>query len=118
VLYARCAFCGAIVPLYCSGRFMPHMPVPVVATPMGATCSTCGVLPPVFTCGFCWGQQLLYLPGASAAPQMGQNYAAVVQAQPGASDSALKGLFKEFGKGVGGELVKGLTQAMSGQQQY
>jgi hypothetical protein len=48
----------------------------------------------------------------------GQNYAAVVQAQPGASDSALKSMFKEIGKGFGGELAKRLTQAMSGQQQY
>lgn len=120
VLYARCGFCGAIVPLWCSGRFMPHVPVPVAATPMGACCSVCGVLPPVFTCGFCWGQQLLVLSGAqlpaSPVPGANQKFAPVIQAQPGASENALQTGFEQFVKSVAGELGKGVGQAIFGQQ--
>lgn len=116
MLYARCAFCGAIVPLWCSGQFMAHAPVPVAATPMGAACSMCGVLPPIFTCGFCWNRQFLLLPGAPppapAYPGATQSMAAVVQAPQNASDSVLRDAFTEFA----GELGKGAAQALFGQQ--
>jgi len=121
MLYARCAFCGAIVPLWCSGRFMPHVPVPVAATQMGAFCSACGVLPPMFTCGFCWSQQLLVLPGAQPpAPAFAgaqQAYAPVVHAQQGASDVSLKKLFGKFAESFVSEAGKGAANAMFGQQQ-
>lgn len=120
MLYARCGFCGAIVPLWCSGRFMPHMPVAVAATPMGAGCSMCGVLPPFFTCGYCWGQQLLVLPGATApvsrVPGTSQNFAPVVQAQPGSSDRTLKRAFDEFTTRFAGKLGEGAAQAVFGGQ--
>lgn len=118
MLYARCAYCGGIQPLWCSGLFMPHMPVPVAATPMGAACSACGVLPPVFTCGFCWGRQLLYLQGAPppapALPGANQAFAPVIHAPQGASEGTLKNGFNELMRGVGGELGKGLVQAVTG----
>jgi hypothetical protein len=116
VLYARCAFCGAIVPLWCSGQFMPHMPSPVAASPMGAYCSMCGVLSPVFTCGFCWGRQLLALPGAPtpapAVPGTSPQHAQVVHAKSGASDKVLNKLFE-----VGGEIGKEAVRAYFGQRQ-
>ena len=119
MLYARCAFCGAIVPLWCSGRFMPHMPAAVAATPMGACCSMCGVLPPFFMCGFCGGQQLLLLPGAQPPapvfPGAPRAFAPVVRAEQGASDSSLKTLFMEFGKGFAGEFGKSVGHAAGSQ---
>ena len=65
MLYARCAFCGYIAPLSCSGTFMPHPTTPVEATAMGATCPVCGPLPPVFTCPFFRHPVPLLLPGIS-----------------------------------------------------
>jgi hypothetical protein len=121
MLYARCAFCGAIVPLWCSGRFMPHVPTPVNATQMGATCGYCGVLPPVFTCGFCWGQQLLVLPGMqppAAMPGAQQTYAPVVHAQQGASEGSLKKMFGALGEGFMNQAGKNMANAMFGQQQF
>ncbi len=109
MLYAGCGFCGAIVPLWCSGQFMPHVPVAVAATPMGPTCSVCGILPPIFTCGFCWNRQFLVLPGAPAtAPLAGssQNWAPVVQAQPGASQHVVMELLKEAAGGFGKEAAE------------
>ena len=120
MLYARCGFCGGIVPLWCSGQFMPHMPVPVSASPMGATCSVCGVLPPIFTCGFCWNRQFLILPGAPVPdPSLTgttQGVASVVQAQPGASEGTLKGLFKDIVTSASVEIAKRAAQAVFGQQ--
>jgi hypothetical protein len=92
LLYAGCGNCGAVVPLWCSGQFMPHMPMPVVATPMGAACQMCGVLPQIFTCGNCWTRQFLVLPGAPAPAQ--QNLAPVVQAQPNAAPGKVMDLLK------------------------
>jgi hypothetical protein len=98
---------------------MPHMPVPVAATPMGPCCSACGVLPPVFTCGFCWGQQLLVLPGMAppaAMPGTQQAYAPVIHAQQNASDSTLKSGFSKLGESFGSELGKAAAQAIFGRQ--
>jgi hypothetical protein len=122
MLYARCAFCGAIVPLWCSGTFMPHMPMPVAATPAGPVCQACGVLPPVFTCGFCFGRQLLVLPGAQppapAFPGAQQTYAPVIQAQQGASESTLKKSFAKFAEGFMNQAGQSAANMMFGQQQY
>jgi hypothetical protein len=101
---------------------MPHVPVPVAATQTGAFCSACGVLPPMFTCGFCWSQQLLVLPGAQppapAFPGAQQAYAPVVQAQQGASDTSVKKLFGKLAEGFISEAGKSAANAMFGQQQY
>jgi hypothetical protein len=78
---------------------MPHMPVPVVATPMGAACQMCGVLPQIFTCGFCWTRQFLVLPGAPVPAQ--QNLAPVVQAQQDAPPGAVMQLLKQAAGGFG-----------------
>jgi hypothetical protein len=121
VLYARCGFCAGVAPLWCSGRFMPHVPVYVEATPMGAACSVCGVLPPAFGCMFCGTQQFLLLAGAPnpglALPGRSQNYAAVIQAPPNASESVLSKGFSKFMSNVGSEFGKGVVQAMFGPQQ-
>jgi len=105
VLYASCAACRGIQPLYCSGNFMPHMPMEVVPTPMGAACPNCGVIPQVFMCGFCGTPQYLLLPGVStptpAFAGSSQSYAAVVQAPAGASKSVVLDLVKEFVGGAG-----------------
>jgi hypothetical protein len=114
MLYARCFSCRMVVPLWCSGRFMPHMPQPVAATPMGACCPACGVLPPVFVCGFCWAQQILVLPGtqpfASPVPGQSQPMAYTVTAPPNAPE---KKLLAEFAKSLGEGLVKGIAQVVS-----
>jgi hypothetical protein len=81
----------------------------------------CGVLPPVFVCGFCGGQQLLVLPGAAppapAMPGANQAYAPVVQAQPNAPEHTLKGPLEKFAESFGTALGKGAVQAVFGQQQ-
>ena len=114
MLYARCAYCGYIVPLSCSGTFMPHMPVAVEITANGATCPMCGPLPPVFTCPF-MHTQYLYLPGVSAMPQQGYTYAAVVQAQPGASKEQLNSGFGKAMGELGAGIGKGAVEALFGQ---
>jgi hypothetical protein len=95
---------------------MPHMPVAVAATQMGACCQVCGVLPPVFTCGFCWGRQMLALPGAAAAPAQApggpQAFAPVVQAPKDASGNVLEQLLKEAGKTFVNTLARDAAQAI------
>jgi|1186.fasta_scaffold79004_2 hypothetical protein len=114
MLYARCAYCGYIVPLSCSGTFMPHMTVAVEITGNGATCPMCGPLPLIFTCPF-MHTQYLYLPGVSAMPQQGYTYAAVVQAQPGASKETLDSGFGQVLEKVGAGIGKGAVEAFFGQ---
>jgi hypothetical protein len=119
VLYARCGNCAQIVPLWCTGQFMPHMPVAPVTTAHGAYCSMCGLLPPIFTCGFCWCRQYLVVQGAqnAAAPAIGpgQQTASAIQAPAGASPGMLKSSFAEFLKsfagGAGTELSNYLGRA-------
>ena len=137
LLYAGCSRCGAVVPLWCAGQFMPHQPYPVAGTPMGPACGFCGPLRPVFTCTICWTPQMLYLPGSNfmqmsgfggggwgagpgAAPN--QLVAPVVQAQPGAAPNQLGDLFKsaatqfvkEFTGGFGKQFGQDAASAMSG----
>ena len=114
MLYARCAYCGYTDALTCSGRFMPHMPTYVSLTAMGPTCPACGPLPAMFMCPY-GHAQYLYVPGTSPAPQAGYAYAAVVQAQPGASEQTLSKAFGEFFGNVGTEIGKGAAEAMFGQ---
>ena len=116
MLYARCAFCGSVIPLMCSGSFMPHPPVYVAASPMGAFCSMCGVLPPYFMCMTCGTQQYLVLPGTRppAMPAgMSQNLAAVVQASPGQSQGSISDVLGKIAAGLG----KGAMEGFMGAQQ-
>ena len=64
MLHAGCGNCGAVVPLYCTGQFMPHLPLYAEAGPMGIFCRCCGPKQPIFTCTMCGMTQVLYLPGA------------------------------------------------------
>ena len=63
VLYVGCGNCRATIPLVCTGQFMPHIPLPIAASQAGVSCGFCGLLAPVFTCGYCWTSQALYVPG-------------------------------------------------------
>jgi hypothetical protein len=80
---------------------------------MGACCPACGVLPPVFVCGFCWAQQILVLPGtqpfASPVPGQGQQMAYTVTAPQNASEKKVLAAFKGLGEG----LVQGIAQVVS-----
>jgi hypothetical protein len=120
MLYARCGMCGGIAPLWCSGQFMPHVPAYVAATPTGAYCSVCGPMPSIFTCMACGTRQFLVLPGAPvpapAFPGASQNFAAVVQAEPGASTSTLNNAFGKFLSSAGAAVGEQAAQAMFGQQ--
>lgn len=85
MLYAGCSVCRGVTPLWCSGQFMPHVPVPAILTPMGFGCQVCGTVPPIFICTFCWTRQQLYFPGSAPtapAPGATQYMAPVVQANP------------------------------------
>ena len=122
MLYARCGFCGTIVPLWCAGQFMGHRPVLVVGTPNGAYCSACGILPPIFMCMHCGCRQYLMVQGApfpaAASIGPGQVVAAAVQASPQASEGTLKSGFKamaqEAGRTFGQEGVQMLFRWFSG----
>ena len=84
----------------------------------GAYCSMCGVLPPIFTCGYCWCRQVLMVQGASPPATQafgpGQGIAAVVQAPAGATPATAKVALAEFLKNFAGELGKGMGQSVSG----
>lgn len=127
MLYVGCGNCRAIEPLLCAGRFMPHMPMYVDAGPTGASCPYCGPLAPVFTCMQCGVMQMLYVAGASFAPQMmpsggPSTIAPAVQAPTGASGGQLTSLLtsaatefvKQFagsaGKEFGGQFGQGASQ--------
>lgn len=114
MLYVGCSNCRAIVPLWCSGQFPPHAPLPVMAIPQGVYCGMCGPLPPVFTCTVCWMRQMLYLPGSALSPSSqypgsNLNVAPVVQAQSGASQDFVLDLLKQalsgFAKQAGNEIA-------------
>jgi len=117
MLYVGCGFCRAIVPLWCAGQFMPHMPILVVSAPMGIYCSICGLLSPFFTCTFCWTKQMLFLPGAAfplpgVFPGSTVNIAPVVQAQPGTPNNVISGLFKELATGFTSQVGKEAASAL------
>lgn len=109
MLYAGCSACRAIVPLVCTGQFMPHLPVPVGRNQTGFVCNMCGFVPPVLTCPNCWTQQVLFLPGAMPAPAAtpaggAQAVAPVVQAAPNAERSELSDAFGAFADSFAKEL--------------
>jgi hypothetical protein len=126
MLYAGCSSCRTIVPLWCAGQFMPHMPVLVAGTAMGPYCNFCGPLPPIFTCTVCWTRQALYLPGMAFTPPrwvpgLTQYVAPVVQAPQGLGQNQLTDLFrnsamqflKEFAGGFGGQLGQDAGSAVA-----
>jgi hypothetical protein len=103
MLYVGCGNCRAVVPLFCGGRFMPHMPVYVDAGPMGIYCRLCGQLPPIFTCMQCGVTQLTYVSGAALPRQLmlpgaPSTVAPVVRVDPAASGSEIKNLLLSAGK--------------------
>ena len=103
MLYVGCGNCRAVVPLFCAGRFMPHMPVYVEAGPMGIYCMCCGPMPPIFTCMQCRVTQLAYVSGTTLPTQMmlpggPSTVAPVVRADAGASGNELKSLLMSAGK--------------------
>jgi hypothetical protein len=84
--------------------------------PQGAYCSVCGILPPIFTCGFCWCRQYLLVQGAQAPPMnamgSGQSVAAAIQAPAGAPPNRIKDAFGEFLKGFAGEAGQYAARAL------
>jgi hypothetical protein len=125
MLYAGCARCQSVTTLMCGGQFMPHVPVPVEASPMGPACGWCGPLPPIFTCMVCGTTQGLYIPGMTVPPAQGAGVAPLVapvaQAPPGASANQVHGGIKDagrefvtsFSKGLGEEAAKVVGAWMS-----
>lgn len=102
MLHVGCGNCRAVVPLFCAGSFMPHMPTFVFAGPMGPQCPYCGPKPPIFTCMHCGMTQMIYIQGSPylpppAAPGMPRMIAPAVNAQPGASASSLNGMLTSAG---------------------
>ena len=103
MLYVGCGNCRSVVPLFCAGRFMPHVPLYLEGGPMGIFCGMCGPLPPIFTCMLCGVTQLTYLSGAALPRQLmlpgaPSTVAPVVHAEPGASGSEIKNLLLSAGK--------------------
>jgi hypothetical protein len=100
MLFAGCSSCRSVVPLWCAGQFMPHMPTPVEPSPAGPYCRWCGQMPPIFMCMVCGTRQGLYVPGMAAppAPSMGAAplVAPAVQAPQGASEGQVRGLIMTF----------------------
>ena len=100
---------------------MPHVPVPVEASPMGPACGWCGPLPPIFTCMMCGTTQGLYLPGMSVPPAQGAGVAPLVapvaQAPQNAAPGQLQGGFEhaanEFASSFGNQLGENLANSMS-----
>jgi hypothetical protein len=77
----------------------------------------CGVLPAMFTCGYCGAWQPMYVQGSPPPRQglgSGQQIAAAVQVPAGSSGKA-KELIMAFLKGAAGEAGKGFGQAVGGQ---
>ena len=126
MLYAGCSNCRSIVPLWCAGRFMPHMPAMVEPSPMGPYCAVDGPLPPIFTCMMCGMTQGLYVQGMSAPPSMPMGaqslVALAVQAPPNAPQGQVKGLVaqcasefvKQFVGGVGSRFGQAAGSGMAG----
>jgi len=67
MLYVGCGNCRSVVPLFCAGRFMPHVPLYLEGGPMGIFCGMCGPLPPIFTCMLCGVTQLPFWRSPSTA---------------------------------------------------
>jgi len=108
VLFAGCSNCRSIVPLFCAGKFMPHVPVPVEPSPMGPCCGFCGPMPPVFMCTICGTVQGLYMQGMSTQamqqPGVGPLVAPVVQSHGSPSQSEFRHFVHELVGGLGSSL--------------
>ncbi len=112
MLYVGCGNCRATIPLVCTGQFMPHIPLPIAASQAGVSCGFCGLLAPVFTCGYCWTSQALYVPGTNAAPTPGfgaSRYVAPAVDAPGNAIQAelsdrFANVMEEFAGGVANSL--------------
>lgn len=116
MLYAGCCNCRQIVPLFCSGTFLPHFPMAVAATTFGPECGLCGPLTPVFTCSSCWVTQGLYLPGMTApqrVPGAGPFVAPVVHAHQGANSHDLGGQLTDVAREFASEFGQQLGQDVS-----
>lgn len=66
MLFVGCSNCQQIVQLYCTGQFMPHVPIPAVNYGGLPACQYCGQMQPIFTCSICWTRQMLMLVGPQA----------------------------------------------------
>ena len=111
MLFAGCSNCQSIVPLWCAGQFMPHMPMPAEASPMGPYCGFCGPVPPIFTCMTCGARQWLFMPGARVPPPqvMGAgppSIAPVVQASEHTNEHDLKSMCGKILSDFLGEAAK------------
>jgi hypothetical protein len=120
MLHAGCGNCGAVVPLFCAGQFMPHVPLYAEAGPMGIFCRCCGPKQPVFTCTLCGMTQMLYLPGAGFAPQMmgpgaPRMVAPVVNAHSGAGGNEIKNLLMSAGKSFFSEFASHMGSQLGDQ---
>lgn len=118
MLHVGCSYCRSIVPLWCAGQFLPHVPLPAAANLHGVYCNLCGPMFPIFTCTFCWARQTLFLPGVTSVPSnqyLGStaNIAPVVQAPSGASPSLLTDLFKQAASGFASQMGKEAYRALS-----
>lgn len=118
MLHAGCSFCGAITPLWCSGQFMPHAPIPAAYISNGFRCQLCGPLPPVFTCSRCWTMQMLYLPGSTSMPTQplpgaAQYMAPVVQANQGSDQHELSGKLSDVAKNAAGSFAQGFGKEVA-----
>lgn len=99
---------------------MPHVPVPVEASPMGPACPWCGPMPPIFTCTICGTTQGLYMPGMSVPPAQGPGIAPLVapvaQAPQGAAPhqvhSGLQEVANEFAGAFGKQLGQGVANSV------
>jgi hypothetical protein len=119
MLYTGCSGCGAVVPLFCAGQFLPHMPMYVQSTPLGIVCNICGILPPVFTCTLCGTVQRLYVQGMNFNPQQVvaggvSRIAPVVQSNANTKESAVKSLLSNAAKSFAGEFGKGVAKQLLG----
>jgi hypothetical protein len=116
MLFAGCSSCRSIVPLWCAGQFMPHVPMPVEPSPVGPYCQFCGQMPPIFLCTVCGTRQGLYMPGMAAppAPAMGAAplVAPVVQAPQAASHGEVHDLIMSFVREGVSAAGKGAGQAL------
>jgi len=118
MLYTQCRYCARIGPLMCSGTMFPHPTMPLVTTAYGSTCPGCYGVMQLFTCTGCGTPQFLMKLGGSA-PAFGAaagNYAPVVQAKQGASQSMLKELFRAGAKTFMSEAGTDLARSLFGGQ--
>jgi hypothetical protein len=125
MVYAGCSACGSISPQFHTGAFPAHPALPVEVGPMGPYCPSCGPLPRMTTCPFCFTTQPLYVAGMSMQqPGMAppQQVAPMFQAPQNASPAQLQSgmnstgsAFKSaFGREMGVQMADMATDVMGG----